>query len=121
MWYFCLGQVPLLIRQTSNHLHKMILFFRFFCQSEIVELHAKSDVGRVRRGNDVPKSFEDAKKELEVSMRNRRAYGFAAELAQKVTDALKQNKDVQKTAAEFAAQANMNVGETNGKHHENCL
>ena len=65
----------------------------------------------LRRGNDVPKSFEDAKKELEVSMRNRRAYGFAAELAQKVTDALKQNQDVQKTAAEFAAQANMNVGE----------
>ncbi|MEJ7848744.1 MAG: peptidyl-prolyl cis-trans isomerase [Pyrinomonadaceae bacterium] len=65
----------------------------------------------LRRGNDVPKSFEDAKKELEVSLRNRRAYGVAAELAQKVTESLKQSKDVQKTAADFAAQANMSVGE----------
>ena len=65
----------------------------------------------LRRGNDVPKSFEDATKELEVSLRNRRAYGVAAELAQKVTESLKQTKDVQKTAADFAAQANMSVGE----------
>jgi peptidyl-prolyl cis-trans isomerase D len=60
-----------------------------------------------RRGDDLPKSFEDAKKELEVSLRNRRAYAAAAELAQKVDDELKQNKDVQKTAQDFAAQANM--------------
>lgn len=65
----------------------------------------------LRRGDDVPKSFEDAKKEIEVSLRNRRAYGAAAELAQKVADSLKQSKDVQKTAQEFAAQANMNVAE----------
>ncbi len=65
----------------------------------------------LRRGEDVPKSFEDAKKELEVSLRNRRAYGVAAELAQKAAESLKQTKDVQKTAAEFAAQANMNVAE----------
>lgn len=65
----------------------------------------------LRRGEDVPKPFEDARKELEVSLRNRRAYGVAAELAQKVTDNLKQSKDVQKTAAEFAAQANMGVAE----------
>ena len=65
----------------------------------------------LRRGEEVPKSFEDAKKELEVSLRNRRAYGLAAELAQKVAESLKQTKDVQKTAAEFAAQANMSVAE----------
>lgn len=65
----------------------------------------------LRRGNDVPKSFEDAKKELDVSMRNRRAYTAAAELSQKVTDALKQSKDVQKTVAEFAAQANMTTAD----------
>ena len=28
----------------------------------------------LRRGNDVPKTFDDAKKDLEVSLRNRRAY-----------------------------------------------
>jgi PPIC-type PPIASE domain. len=65
----------------------------------------------LRRGEDVPKSFEDAKKELEVSLRNRRAYAVAAELAQKVDDTLKQNKDVQKTAQDFASQANMSAAE----------
>jgi peptidyl-prolyl cis-trans isomerase D len=68
--------------------------------------------GRVfilRRGDDVPKPFEMAKPELEVSLRNRRAYTVAAELAQKISESLKQSKDVQKTAAEFAGQANMSV------------
>ncbi|MCU1290161.1 MAG: Peptidylprolyl isomerase [Acidobacteria bacterium] len=67
----------------------------------------QSRVFILRRGEDAPKSFEDAKKELEVSLRNRRAYGIAAELAQKASESLRQSKDVQKTAAEFAAQANM--------------
>ncbi len=65
----------------------------------------------LRRGGEVPKSFEDAKKELEVSLRNRRAYAVAAELAQKVSDTLKQNKDVQATAQQYASEANMNVAE----------
>ncbi len=65
----------------------------------------------LRRGEDVPKSFEEAKKEIEVSLRNRRAYGVAAELAQKVAESLKQTKDVQMTAAEFAGEANMSVSE----------
>ena len=63
----------------------------------------------LRRGALVPKSFEDAKKELEVSLRNRRAYTIAAELAQKVTDDLKQTKNVEATAQKFAAEANMSV------------
>lgn len=65
----------------------------------------------LRRGEDVPKTFEMAKKELEVSLRNRRAYSIAAELAQKVDDSLKETKDAQKTAAAFASQANMNATE----------
>ncbi len=65
----------------------------------------------LRRGELVPKSFEDAKKELEVSLRNRRAYSVAADLAQKVTDTLKQNKDAQATAQQFAAEANMSAAE----------
>lgn len=65
----------------------------------------------LRRGEAVPKSFEDAKKEIEVSLRNRRSYTAASELAQKVVESLKQTKDVQKTAAEFAAQANNSVTE----------
>ncbi|HUR96627.1 MAG TPA: SurA N-terminal domain-containing protein [Pyrinomonadaceae bacterium] len=65
----------------------------------------------LRRGEAVPKTFEDAKKELEVSLRNRRAYSVAAELAQKISETLKQNKDVQATAQQFAGQANMNATE----------
>ena len=65
----------------------------------------------LRRGDAVPKSFEDARKELEVSLRNRRAYSVAAELAQKIADTLKQNKDVQATAQQFAGQANMTAAE----------
>ncbi len=65
----------------------------------------------LRRGEDVPKTFETAKQELEVSLRNRRAYSVAADLAQKVADSLKETKDPQKTAQAFAAQANMGVAD----------
>ncbi len=65
----------------------------------------------LRRGAEVPKSFEDAKKELDVSLRNRRAYTVAADLAQKAADRLKEVKDVQKVAQEFAPQTNMSAAE----------
>ncbi len=64
-----------------------------------------------RRGKEIPKTFEDTKKELEVSLRNRKAYAVVADLAQKVDDDLKQTKDVQATAQKFAAQTNMSVSE----------
>lgn len=65
----------------------------------------------LRRGEDVPKTYETAKKEIEVSLRNRRAYAASAELAQKVADSLKETKDPMKTAQAFAAQANMSAAE----------
>lgn len=65
----------------------------------------------LRRGNEVPKPFEDAKKELEVGMRNRRAYAAAAEMAKKAVASLRESKDVQKTAQQFAGEANMNVAD----------
>ena len=61
-----------------------------------------------RRGEAVPKTFEQAKPELLASVRNRRAYAAAAELAARVDERAKQEKDFQKLAQEFAAQANMN-------------
>jgi peptidyl-prolyl cis-trans isomerase D len=64
-----------------------------------------------RRGPAVPKSFEDAKPELLVSLRNRRAYKTAADLAGRAADRLKQTKDVQKVAEEFAKEANMTPAE----------
>lgn len=60
-----------------------------------------------RRGDSVPKSFEDAKPELLVSLRNRRGYANAAAIAKKAFDLLKSNNDVTKAAAALAAEANM--------------
>jgi len=64
-----------------------------------------------RRGTEIPKTFEDAKPEIEVSLRNRKAYSVTAELATKVVEDFKQTKDAQATAAKFAAQANMTPAE----------
>ncbi|MFL6255005.1 MAG: SurA N-terminal domain-containing protein [Pyrinomonadaceae bacterium] len=64
-----------------------------------------------RRGAVVPKSFEDAKQELLVSLRNRRSYNVAQDIARKANDRLKETRDPQKVAQEFAAQANMTPAE----------
>ena len=61
----------------------------------------------LRRGESVPKTFEIAKPELLVSLRNRRGYTVAQKIAQKAQDLLKQTKDPQKVAQQFAAEANM--------------
>lgn len=61
----------------------------------------------LRRGDSVPKTLAEAKPELLVSMRNRKAYGEAFKLAQKAQTRLQETKDPQKVAAELAAQANM--------------
>jgi peptidyl-prolyl cis-trans isomerase D len=65
----------------------------------------------LRRGEGVAKTFDMAKAELLVSLRNRRGYTIAQKLAQKVEERLKQTKDPQKVAQEFAAEANMNAAE----------
>jgi peptidyl-prolyl cis-trans isomerase D len=61
----------------------------------------------LRRGESVPKTYEDAKPELLVSLRNRRGYVVAQKIAQRAQDRLKETKDPQKVAQEFAAEANM--------------
>jgi peptidyl-prolyl cis-trans isomerase D len=65
----------------------------------------------LRRGDPVAKTFEDAKPELLVSLRNRRGYTAAQKVAQKAQDRLKETKDPQKVAQEFAAEANMNAAD----------
>lgn len=65
----------------------------------------------LRRGDPVPKTFEQAKPELLASARNQRGYGVALELAKKAAARLKETKDPQKVAQEFAAQANMTPAE----------
>ncbi|HEX8746913.1 MAG TPA: SurA N-terminal domain-containing protein [Pyrinomonadaceae bacterium] len=61
----------------------------------------------MRRGEEVQKSFEDAKNELRVSLQNRRAYAVAAALAQRAAEKLKQSRDFQAVAGELAAESNM--------------
>ncbi|MGI9105704.1 MAG: peptidyl-prolyl cis-trans isomerase [Pyrinomonadaceae bacterium] len=64
-----------------------------------------------RRGEAVPKTFEEAKRELLVSQRNTRAYKSAADLAARAVARVKETKDLQKVAQELAAEANMSAGE----------
>ncbi|HWS55542.1 MAG TPA: peptidyl-prolyl cis-trans isomerase [Pyrinomonadaceae bacterium] len=64
-----------------------------------------------RRGPSVPKTFEEARNELLVSLRNRRAYGVGQGIAARAAARLKETKDVQAVAREFAAEANMNPAE----------
>src|SRR6185503_9389918 len=59
----------------------------------------------LRRGESVPKTFEMAKPELLVSARNNRGYKIAQRIAQKAQERLKETKDPQKVAQEFAAEA----------------
>ena len=65
----------------------------------------------LRRGDTVPKTFEETKQELLISMRNRRGYAEAAKVANKAHERLKELKDVQKVAQEVAASANMTPAE----------
>lgn len=65
----------------------------------------------LRRGDAVPKTFEDARAELLVSLRNRRGYTIAQKIAQKAQDRLKELKDPQKVAQELAAEANMSAAD----------
>jgi len=61
----------------------------------------------LRRGDSVPKTFAEAKPELLVSLRNRKAFTEAFKLAQQAHTRLQETKDPQKVAQELAAQANM--------------
>ncbi|HEY9285603.1 MAG TPA: SurA N-terminal domain-containing protein [Pyrinomonadaceae bacterium] len=64
-----------------------------------------------RRGESIEKTFEEAKPELLVSQRNTRGYRAAADIAQRAAARLKETKDFQKVAQEFAAEANMGAAE----------
>lgn len=65
----------------------------------------------LRRGDPVPKSFEETKQELLISMRNRRGYAEASKVANQAQARLRETKDPQKVAQEFAAVANMTTAQ----------
>ena len=64
-----------------------------------------------RRGAAVPKTFEEAKRELEVSLRNRLSYNAASQLADRAAAMLRETKDVERVAQQLAAEANMSPRE----------
>jgi peptidyl-prolyl cis-trans isomerase D len=64
-----------------------------------------------RRGDGVPKTFDEAKPELLASLRNRKGYVAAAKIAERAQARLKETKDPQKVAQELAADANMQPAE----------
>lgn len=64
-----------------------------------------------RRGDQIEKTFEAAKNELLVSLRNRRSYSTAAQLAQRAAERLKESKDYEAVARELAAEASMSPAE----------
>ena len=65
----------------------------------------------LRRGESVPKTFEEARPDLLVSLRNRKGYVAAAKLAERAKARLKETKDPQKVAQELATEANMKPAE----------
>lgn len=65
----------------------------------------------LRRGDPVPKTFEAAKQEILVSLRNRRSYTEALKVATKAYQRLKETKDIQKVAQEVAGEANMTAAD----------
>ena len=65
----------------------------------------------LRRGESVPKTFAEAKPEILVSLRNRKAYGEAFKLSQKAHTRLQETKDPQKVAQELAPEANMTAAQ----------
>jgi len=76
-----------------------------------IPIRYKGDWYILRRGDAVQKTFAEAKPELLVSLRNRRGYGAAFQIAQKAHTRLQETKDPQKVAQEFAGEANMNAAD----------
>ena len=106
------GALPGLVRQNPNNQDDPYQRLLTMKPGDITEPIKYQDRYYIlRRGEDVQKTLEDAKKELSVGLKNRRAYTVAADLAQKAGDRLKEVKDVQKVAQEFAGQVNMSAAE----------
>jgi peptidyl-prolyl cis-trans isomerase D len=76
-----------------------------------IPIRYKTDWYILRRGDAVQKTFAEAKPELLVSLRNRRGYGAAFQIAQKAHTRLQETKDPQKVAQELAGEANMNAAD----------
>ena len=72
-----------------------------------IPIRYRDDWYILRRGESVPKTFAEAKTDLLVSLRNRKAFGEAFKVAQKAHTLFAETKDPQKVAQQIAAEANM--------------
>lgn len=106
------GQVASVVKKSANKTDDPYQKVLDLQPGEVTDaIKYKNAYYILRRGESVPKSFEDAKPELLVSLRNQRGYTVAQKLAQRAQDRLKETKDPQKVAQEFAAEANMSAAE----------
>jgi len=106
------GKIPGLIRENPNNPNDPYQRLLGMKEGEVTEpISYQGRIFVLRRGRDVPKTFEDAKPELIVSLRNTKADAANAALAQRMKERLAVVKDVRKVAEEFAAEANMSVAE----------
>ena len=106
------GKIPGLIRENPNNPNDPYQRLLGMKEGEITEpISYQGRIFILRRGRDVPKTFEDARPELIVSLRNTKADAANAALAQRMKERLAVVKDVRKVAEEFAREANMSVAE----------
>ena len=107
------GYLPQPFRKNPNKVHGLLDRTLDVEPGNISEIPIKyaGNWYILRRGDAVPKTFEEARQELLVSLRNRKGYVTAASIAERAKNRLKETKDPQKVAQELAADANMNPAE----------
>jgi serine/threonine protein kinase len=104
------GKLAGLVRPNQNNTNDPFQKLFTLQPGEITEpIKYQNSYLILRRGEAVAKTFEEAKQELAVSLRNRLAYSVAAQVAKRISVDLKQTKDLQKTAQKFAAELNMDI------------
>ncbi len=103
------GYLPQPVKRVPNKIHGLYDRTLDMQPGDISDIPTKyaGNWYILRRGDAVPKTFEEAKPELLASSRNRRGYTAAAKLAERAQTRLKETKDPQKVAQELAAEANM--------------
>ena len=106
------GWLPAPVRKSANNAADITQHVFQMGEGQVSDpVFSKGAYYIFRRGASVPKTFEEAKRELLVSQRNTRAYKAAADIAARAAQKLKETKDFQRTAQELAAEANMNAAD----------
>ena len=107
------GFLPNLVRKNVNKPHGLYERTLDMEPGDVSDIPVKyaGNWYILRRGDAVTKTFEAARQEILVSLRNRRGYSEALKVATKAYQRLKETKDAQKVAQEVASEANMTPAE----------